>query len=74
MKFLLGVFKLLIPAVLFLCSAHSVMAEKTAVRVGLVAYTYDGEFTTYIDHEDDMQKALPGLLRSQFPEIQFEIR
>lgn len=70
-------FKLLFFTLLiyFLSAGGSVFScEGPLVRVALVAYTYKGIFTTYIKHEDAMQKHLPEMLRKHLPEICFDIK
>lgn len=53
---------------------RSFACDGPVVRVGLVAYTYNGKFTTYIKHEDAMQQHLPKMLKQHLPEICFDIR
>lgn len=58
-------------------SAYAATADetdRTVVRMGIVAYTHNGRFTTYIDHEDAMQAQLPKLLAAALPDIRFETR
>ncbi len=52
----------------------STSTEQSVVRMGIVAYTYNGRFTTYIDHEDAMQAQLPKLLAAALPDIRFETK
>lgn len=52
----------------------STSTEQSVVRMGIVAYTYNGRFTTYIDHEDAMQAQLPKLLAASLPDIRFETK
>lgn len=59
------------------CIAGTIVSpseEQSVVRMGIVAYTYNGQFTTYIDHEDAMQAQLPKLLAAALPDIRFETR
>lgn len=65
--------RILLLALLVVLTNRVAMATSGVVRVGLVAYTYEGDFTTYIDHEDDMQQELPKIFKKNLPEIEFDI-